>query len=356
MKIEDTPDPGTTRTRGWSHNWQNEWSITLAGDSMRQSRVRPCYDSCTCFPERVGHLLTERDRTALADAFNVYEHEWRFFAPFTGEPFLIDGRYLCYFDGMVVNLCLFGLIREWVSEATFREIVASLPFVNEVQLIQAWGDFDPPAHPVGRQLTIVDPDMLSVWQESEFTTDVSAFELDHFHRAKKSIRTAELRGVYTRTMSANGLDAEHLALIDVWRQTHDVAPVASLAVSTLGHYCTRDDVYLIEARRGDALLGFAVLSHPVPDRALKMFSFGMRTAGLRIGDALTHEAILASRRLGAHTLHNGYADGSLAAFKIKWGAEQLTASYRHAVYARPGVWTERAVAGRFHWGLRVLSP
>ena len=73
-------------------------------------------------------MLSVCDQDRIAQEFSVYEHEWRFFSGFLGEPFLLNNC-LVYWDGTTANVCAFplGESQESIGASEIDRMLSALP-------------------------------------------------------------------------------------------------------------------------------------------------------------------------------------------------------------------------------------
>lgn len=304
-------------------------------------------------------MLYQQEQDRITRQFAVYEHEWRFFAGFMGEPFLIN-ECLVYCDGSTVNVCAFPIddCPKVLQVSDIERMLDDLSRLDSIQLVHVWGVFRPTRSITlnGRTLELVNSDSCEENYTGEYTIDLSKFDLRRQREAAKSVRSAANKGIEVRIRDIDRFEVDHYRLMEHWLNTHEIGPIAACAASTLPSYCREPDVVVAEAIYEGAIRGFEVVAHPTNDRAIRMLSFGERLSGIKIGDALTYAVIEHCVDSGVRQLHCGYAgEPALARFKEKWGAVITGPTYRQALYAVDSYWRGLADVYSFYWALRMTS-
>jgi len=301
-------------------------------------------------------LLSAVDRERVRAGFRVYEHEWRYFSGFLGEPFLVDGC-LIYWDGSVISFPAFSLAEH--RRFNVRDVagmMSQVPSVADVQVAFVWGDveladkLDVVACPAPLTAVSVDTDAYP----GEFTIDILDFDLARLKEARKAVRMLSRKDLSVRHRQLDGFEHHHFRLVEEWVRTRSIGSIATCATTTLPAYCREPHVHVFEVFRHDRLVAFAVVSLPTSDRAIVMWSFSQQGPGARLEDSMMYAIIEYCRSQRISTLECGYAgNASLARFKRKWGARQTAPDYRLGVFTTNGVWAERGLSGRFYWAIRM---
>jgi hypothetical protein len=303
-------------------------------------------------------VLASDDVAYISKRIALYDHDWRFYSVFLGEPHLIDDV-LVYFDGTVLYICAFPLSDIW-KEAD-RSVVSSIlnrrPEFSNTQVVDLWGRFSPPEEVgVGGRLlprvkfTDYDPEMFDV-----------AIDLDEFEFAKERsarlARNAVLRkGLTARIVQRPVLLAQHMELMAHWRSTHDVSPVHACMAASVLYAIQQPQVYVVESFLGSKLVGFSVVSFPAADRAIYLQGFARNEPGSRVGDSMLAGMVTFAKDRGAKHLHLGYSPSdSLLSFKRKWGARVDGPPFREAFFCASHGLISLINRGRFLWRQRLIE-
>jgi hypothetical protein len=294
----------------------------------------------------------------ISNHIGVYDHDWRFYANFLGEPYLIDDT-LVYFDGMIVYICAFHLKDIWAEyQPRALEAILSSPAFSDARGVDAWGRITIEEEiSVGRErplprIELTDYDPLKV----DATIDLASFSWEREPSARKARKSASNKGLLVRVVRRHALSANHIKLMQYWHETHDVSVVHGAMAASIASIVRESEVYLVESYMKDELVGFAVLSFPSPHHAVALQSFGRNLPGGRVGDSLKSGTIQFAIEQGAQTLHLGYsASSSHLAFKRKWGARIDGPPYREAFYTDLAGLASLFRTGRYLWQLRLVK-
>lgn len=298
------------------------------------------------------------DESALKGRYAVFDHNWRYYSEFLGEPYHV-GDFLLYFDGTVLYICAFRLGQPEVpcTLAELSLLLHSRAAFASARLVNVWGNFSPPQsiaiggieHPIISD-TGVNNDAYSV------AIPITCFSYDKLPRARMSYRLAKNRGITTQVRRLTSLSAEHLSLITEWQSIHIISqPHRAMALAT-NAYLKMDDVYVVEASSGHGLVGFSVLGTYSCGTGFLVSSFTRNVPGGRVGDALKIQEIEFCRSARVHTLHLGYsATTSLLAFKQKWHAITASPPFREAFFTCHDAMRQMVSDERFLWCHRLLG-
>jgi hypothetical protein len=303
-------------------------------------------------------MLADRDLTSLTSSIALFDHDWRFYTPLLGEPFLIEDT-LVYFDGAVLYICAFSILNVWteLDTALIAGIAHSRPEFHQARVINVWGRFRPT-----ERFVLFDRNMPSVKQtdydHENFDTaiDLLRFDFKRDATARRARNSARNKGLTFNVVQRQELLNRHIKLIEQWRSSHSVSRVHACMASSLASTLSYPSVFLVESYRNEELLGFGLLSFPSPKRAVLLQSFGANSPGGRVGDSIMTGAVTFSRDRGASHLHLGYSTSStLLAFKRKWGARIDGPPFREAFYTDSQLMKSLIRGGRYLWQQRVIE-
>ncbi len=269
---------------------------------------------------------------------------------------MLLGRTLAYSDGVLLWVCAYQLGDSWheYSAESVEALARSVPAQPEGVVV--WGRFEASrevhlngvSHPLA-SFADYTPDVFDV------AVDLASFSYSTFDKARLARNAAANRGVRVGVRRLDWLQAEHLALIHSWRQTHDVAPLLTSWTTALPALIRAAGTVVVEARDpSGALQGFAVVSLPTPQAAVLVQAFLRKGTGNRAGDAIYAATIELLMEQGVRRLHLGYSETeSLLRFKRKWGAAIDGPPYRVACHTRTEAIAAAAKSGRLPWGQRL---
>lgn len=301
-------------------------------------------------------MLACSDVDRLSKQFYAYDHDWRFYWSFLGEPFLI-GDLLVYFDGTILYIAAFPLDdpKRVVREREVADI-ASLSQFRACRCVDVWGRFEAP------DAIVVGSTVLERFDESGYDAnpiasviDVSGFDLGDHREARKAVNRARNKRYSSRASNADGLTARQIVLIEEWRRDHDLGPIAVSIAAAIPAYVRWNNVETIEATLGDDVVGFGLVSFVAPHAAVLSQSFLLKSPGGVAGDVVFHGAISLCKQRGVRELHVGYSStDSLIRFKKKWGALPR-ARFREAFYAVDDQIEDLVSRQRFLWQRRLVD-
>lgn len=304
-------------------------------------------------------MLTAGDVKFVADRFNIYDHNWRFYRDLLGDVVLVEDV-LAYCDGAGLYLAAFSLERPGAAyqgeEIAALIIAAARRFPGrQIRFVNVWGRFeDPPT-----DLTLETPLTLhemSDYFETAFDTvfDLQAFDAARTASATRRLAKLERSSVLTSVTFPSCLGSEHLDIMERWLADHALGAIQREFLFSLQTYVARNDVAVCEARRDGLLVGFSIFDQVAPDRLVALNAFPLRGPGLRVGDALFAATINYARARSLRWIHRGYsASQSLLQTKESWGSCQRSLSYREAFYVTDPVAGAWVTEGRFLWRMRL---
>lgn len=303
-------------------------------------------------------MLAAEDLERLAKCCVLYDHNWRFYAQFLGEPFLL-GQLLCYFDSRILYVCCFPLDDPWreVSLPELEAVVFRPGTFAGTEAIDLWGRIQEPPTYVslgGRGLSRVkevgyDDDL------RDHALDVTNFSYA-YQRAARLARNAALnRGLSTMIVQREYLNAEHIECIEEWFGFHTVHPTHSSFALSVGGLLRDPQVYLVEGYQRSSLAGFAIISLLGEEEASLNLAFYRSSLFPRVADAVMAKIIEFLRGQGRRRLFLGYSSTEgLRRFKTKWGGLPSGPPYREVFYAASEEWASRLRSGYFPWRERLL--
>jgi hypothetical protein len=303
-------------------------------------------------------MLSHRDKQRIRSEFEVFDHEWSFYASSRGEPFLV-GDFLVYFDGVLLCVCAFRLGDAW-NEASIQQIQGAVEAVPEFALAQGmclWGRYvsiDAVELSDGKRLertAFKDYDETFV----DAVIDLGDFDYSRHRKARLAANAVAKGDLRSAVVQRDALLAEHFALIQDWANGHDVSPRSAGVLAGLTQHVCQDHVYLVECRLDGSLVGFTILAL-VGHRAIFSQGFSRRIDGERIGDALYAKMIAFAKERDMSHLHLGYSPSSnLVRFKEKWGGRRTGPPFRDSLFTDSGVLTRLYESGRFRWHDRLVT-
>ncbi len=303
-------------------------------------------------------MLAKKDIEYVHDHFGVYDHDWRWYANFLGEPYFI-GDTIVYFDGMTIYACAFSL-RNLKLETPIERIchlLSSNAVFQGAKGIDIWGRFlEPPeeiqiADQTFQQHSFVDYQV----DNHDVAVCIGDFSYEKLRKARLAKNAVRNKAIVTRIVSRHFFSYRHIELLDYWFKTHDISfPHTAFALSIFS-FAKQKDVFLIESYAGNLLKGFAILSIPSRLRAVITQAFFENEPGQRYADSVMVEAIAYCVQNNIEYLHLGYSQtGALLEFKKKWGANWKSPPYREVFYTNSPLLGDHFSLGTYPWFLRIL--
>lgn len=299
-------------------------------------------------------MLDDGDKARIAAGFSVFEHDWRFYSGFLGEPVLL-GDILTFFDGDMLYVCGFrlGAPDSVLTQAELRAIVSQHPHGHTARAVDVWGPVS-----VDAELAVGARKLPMVSRESYSAFDSIAPLKPDFFQTQASARLARNstlnHGLRRQIVERAELDARHLAIVREWRDHHEVDPVVGAISATVPGFCRADDVFVVEVYEAELLVGFGVLHAVSPTRSVLLQCYITREHGHRVGDAVMAGAIEKSIELGVSFLHLGYSfSQGLLDFKRKWGATLEGPKFTEAFFSQTGEMAEAIRNRSFLWAQRM---
>jgi hypothetical protein len=298
-------------------------------------------------------MLAQDQIEIISKGFGVYDHDWRFYAEFLGEPYFINDV-LVYFDGEIVFICAFPVGDVW-REMSVEEIEAILNSKGEFQRakgVDVWGRLSN----MSEELRVGSG---SLAQSARFDYDphyfdvaisVENFDYQANFKARLARNAAANQGLTTQVTQRSNFTARHIQLIRHWMSTHDVSAIHTSFAIAINSFIKQHDVYLVEVYEREDLNGFAVISLPTEDKAVMTQCYFENRPGKRFADSTMAACLEFAGSRGIRRLHLGYsASDSLLRFKRKWGADWNGPSFREAFYVISAEIAKRFQSGFHPW-------
>jgi hypothetical protein len=304
-------------------------------------------------------MLAERDINRIRSEFQLFDHNWRFYSSFLGEPFLV-GDLLTYFDGAILYVCGFPLgdCLRTISQAEIERVLREREF-RGVSMVDIWGRL-PDSLDLVRPF---DGEPMQRVQFEEYAPNIcdlaipiTSFSFDTHPKARLRRNSGRNRNIEVTVTKRDRLTFEHMHLISGWFAQHDVSmPHASMALSTAA-YVGDPDVSVFEAYLEGTLRGFAVVAFAAEAHAIVVQGFYDNIRGGRVADAVMSKMIEESTARGVLWLHLGYSmTEGLRQFKRDWGATWEGPSFREVFYSISQEFTELIRSGNFIWHERLSA-
>lgn len=303
-------------------------------------------------------MLSPKEIQYIDQSYGIYDHDWRFYAEFLGEPFLCDDC-LVYFDGSILSICAFPLhnCAASVQDIAILAMLEKFPAIQAVRGLAIWGR-------VGLKIPHIDCSGIRlslVFHEGESDArdaivDIDQFNLDHMKSARLARNAARNRGVITKVHKLDRLSASHITLMENFFLTHAISSIHASFYLVLPSLIKNENIFVIEARLGDQLKAFAILSRINPSTACMIIAFSENTEKLHAADAIYAQIIDWAKMQNIKWLHLGYSGTqSLLSFKRKWGALKDGPTFSQARYAVNTEIAQSMQTGTFPWRERLYK-
>lgn len=291
-------------------------------------------------------MLTSAERDEIRQRGWLWDHCWRYFSLLGGEPFLVD-ECLVHFDGRHLYCNTFPINQE--SRPDAGTLLASL--VERFSPILVWhtGPEPAPSNPLAPALPLraeQSPSLDDICME----IDLAQFQL----RTKKDragwIRSCERMGMRWSFSDEFAMTADHLRLIEVTAERINAAGVARALLARLMDFARQREAFIINVHQGDRLIGFSAVEGWFTEMDISLWAFGERsTPG--INDYLQWAVLCVAQERGKKRVNVGYSiNPGIRAFKIKWGAIDVTKGYYDQLWHSYESFDSRAC----HWPTRFL--
>jgi hypothetical protein len=304
-------------------------------------------------------MLANDDIEYIRANFSVYDHEWLHYTVFLGEPYLINDV-LAYFDGTFLYICAFPLSNPYreLSIAEVEGLLTSRPEFADAQAVDIWGRFE-----LVESIAVLNSDKQSLIESTDYSlnlhdqiVDIQSFDLSSERATRLAINASKNRGLSNRIHQPQVFSAQHLSLIEAWRESHPVTPIFASIVSLAPALLRRTDTYIVEALANGEVCGFAIVSIPAQNIAVYLEGFFRKMRGDRAGDSVMQALHAFCRAKDISRLHLGYSlTISLSKFKEKWGGRIPGPSFREAFYTRSPDIAEYIKQQQFMWPQRVVN-
>ena len=281
-------------------------------------------------------MLTPSQIEYADRSFGIYDHDWRYYSEFIGEPFLYNDC-LHYFDGSILFCCAFPLSnpRKKITFADFEREYASFPYIENVRGVVFWGEC--PDSPDQLEFSTKHLKAAIRWNESatkDIVLDLEDFSFEKNRAARLDRNSARNKGIQPCVKKLDRLGWEHIALVEQFFNTHKITKFFSSYSLVLPSYIKCEHVNVVEGRLNGQLKGFAVVSLPNKETASMTLGFYDLTGRSGAADGVYAHVIEWLKELGVKKLHIGYsATESLLNFKKKWGKTIEGPSYWRVGYA-----------------------
>ena len=303
-------------------------------------------------------MLTEVDIARINAEFGVYDHDWRFFSEFLGEPFLLE-NYLAYFDGLILYLCAFRLGGCWreLRADELQSLVNDFEFAEDVQAINVWGVYQEVPRALGvKQRVLPLAREVPRSEACDAMIDLDDFDFARYTSARLARNSAKNKGVACRVTQRETLSHRHTRLMEGFFRTHDISATHASFYLAANSLIKRNNVYIVEGWHGGKLIGFCLLSHAGVEAASIVMGFYDNAARLRVSDGIFSEAIMWAKGRGLRRLHVGYSGHrSLLDYKRKWGPLISLPPYGEAFYSASQEILAVVNRGNYPWRERILD-
>lgn len=302
-------------------------------------------------------MLSKKEQDYIWANASLYDHDWRFWSEFMGEPYLINDC-LVFYDSRVLYICGFPFqkITQELTTKHIRSILDAKRNFSKAEGIRIWGRTS-----FGQEDSFIDGFRCIEWldyydSDSDMAIELEKFTYDRYIKARLARNAALNKGYKSSVKKRKYLTADHIQIITNWAEFHDISSAAASIASSIQGLIKTPRVCLIEARFKGSLVGFLVLSQPGKGIAVVLQSFALDISGRRAGDSLMVEAIKYLEEKGVIRLHLGYsATESIMAFKKKWGCTWNGPGYYYITYSSSEEMTALFIDGRFLWRDRLVG-
>ena len=306
-------------------------------------------------------MLDREQITYIDSNFGVYDHEWRFYSSFLGEPFLLLDN-LVYFDSRILYICAFPLSNpcQEINAEKIERIVTLFSDKKTLEAVNIWGRISDAPSSIRIDKNKVKPiDLLDEYDsdDCESIIPIDQFNYQKFKRAKSSRNSSLNKGNYTYINSPSLLTHQHIRLIEYFLSIHsDLSLVHTSFCLATQSMVGLDNVYFVDCYLEDKLIGFGILSLSMSKSANLIWGFYDNSNASRAADSVMVKVIEFCKEKGVKKLHLGYsATPSLLAFKRKWGATLRGPTYREIFYSSSETIVENIKTGSFLWRDRLFA-
>jgi hypothetical protein len=309
-------------------------------------------------------MLANEDVVFIEKNFGCYDHLWRYYAGFLGEPFLLDDL-LVYFDGVGLFIAAFPFgdeeeVARPKIESAFEKAVHVVGG-NRISFVNIWGRFPKTEQKMLNSIGISYPLLESSdYYTSMFDTvmDLSKFSYETSSKARRRKSVAIKRGYRLSLRKRISFSWRHLSLIEQWAEKNSVSVIHRQFTNTLMSYLHNNSVTVYEAYDGNTLIGFSVVQyiHCIPTRAVEVATILEKTKGSRAGDFIFCSILDDCLETKVGFIHRGYsATESLLRTKESWGGCTRSDPFREEFFYRDSHGKEILQSERYLWGLRLLK-
>lgn len=303
-------------------------------------------------------MLAKENIEYVRDNFGIYDHDWRWYANFLGEPYLI-GDNIVYFDGTVIYVCAFSL-KDLQSEIAIEKIghlLSSNTAFQSASGIDIWGRFPVPPEEIQIWDKIFKQYSFADYQANnrDVAICIKDFNYENLRKARLAMNAVRNKGLTMRVLKKDFFSYRHIQLLEHWFETHNISNTHSAFAISVFSFAKQEDVLVIESCIGNELKGFAILSLAGRRRAVISQAFFQNEPGQRYADSAMVEAIAYCERNNTEYLHLGYSQTkTLLEFKKKWGANWKGPPYREVFYTNSSLLGNHFSIGTHPWFLRIL--
>jgi hypothetical protein len=306
-------------------------------------------------------VLTAGDKDRINHGFSVFDHDWKSYSQLFGEPFLVNGDTLMYWDGRAAHVAAFriGDVERPYSSQEIHRLLSSLP--GEAELITVSGNLSPETTALRRMLG---QPLRTKFESREYaaasgltsfvnhTIDTESF--DYARQRDARLRRNKVRNSAISTVASQprGLSASQQSLIEGWAANHPTVTSENLALAAaMRSVVLHDDVWVVSATKEDTEVGFGVLAKY--GNVLQFIQMYPNRTVPHVGDAIMDASIRLAQQLECHTLNMGHsATPSLLRYKQSWGAQPSGPQFSALGFGKEEA-VQAASQGRFLWHQRV---
>ncbi|MGH3429687.1 MAG: hypothetical protein ACRD3Q_16010, partial [Terriglobales bacterium] len=259
-------------------------------------------------------MLTTEDKERIDRGFSVFDHDWKSYSQLFGEPFLLNGDTLAYWDGRAVHIAAFrvGDVERPYSSQEIHRLLSSLP--DEAELITVSGNLVPEATAIRRMLgqplrTKFDSrEHAAASGLTSFvnhTIDTGSFDYALQREARLRRNKARNSAISAEASQPKGLSASQQSLIEEWAANHPTVTPENLALAgAMRSVVLHDDVWVVSAVKEGTEVGFGVLAEY--GNVLQFIQMYPTRAVPHVGDAIMDASIRLAQQQECHTLNMGH--------------------------------------------------